>query len=86
MIRVCTYAPAENDGEPKIFAQVTGKRRWRIEMYVAPVGSEPSALTIRVEDKLPLADVHRIALDAFDEMVPEGTECTDARFDLWADV
>lgn len=77
------YHPAENGGEPRIYAIPRRQTTFRVELYARTERGETKS-TIRIVDKMTIHDAHAVAIEALCEIVRDGEPVEDAWFEVWA--
>lgn len=85
MIKVASYNPHTNNGQPRIYAQVRKPTRWRVTIFAKLPDEIEQRVILRVQDPMWISEVHEQATEALRGLIPSGAMCERAGFELWAD-
>lgn len=86
-MRVATYNPHANGGEPQVFRVVNRATQWRVvARFQTNADATPVEITMRIADRMRLSEAHMTFLDEMAHHIPDGALVTSAQVDFWADV
>lgn len=86
-MRVATYNPHVNGGEPQVFRVVNRATQWRVvARFATDADATPVEITLRIADRMRLSEAHMAFIDEMACHIPDGALVTSAQVDFWADV